>query len=86
MRQKRIEEKLKIALTPSYIEVIDQSAYHRGHRDAPEEGESHFKIKISSHAFVNKCRIQVQREIHDILEDEFNTGLHALTIHTYPPE
>ena len=48
-----IEKKLKNALSPTLLEILDDSASHAGHAAmkglAPSE--THFKVKITSAAF-----------------------------------
>lgn len=67
------------ALTPSAIEIIDESESHRGHAGFREGGESHFRIRISSPAFTGKTRLQRHRLIHDTLGD-IVPRIHALSL------
>ena len=60
-RKNRIEQVIIKFLSPQYISIIDESALHEGHNNAPKGGESHFKIIIKSHQFSGKTRIE--REI-----------------------
>ncbi len=45
-----IEQKLRLALTPSHIEVINESHNHH----VPPNSETHFKVIIVSEAFDGK--------------------------------
>lgn len=81
-RKQRIEQ----ALTPigevDYLDVIDES--HRHH--VPEGAESHFKVTIVAARFDSMRLIERHRLINELLQTEFDTGLHALSIHAYTPK
>ncbi|WP_233350441.1 BolA family protein [Henriciella barbarensis] len=66
--------------TPSELIVRDDSAMHAGHAGARPEGETHYKVEIVSPAFEGKSRVEMQRAVNSALKDEFDTGLHALSI------
>src|SRR4051812_20467670 len=55
--------RLNSALSPSRIELIDDSEQHRGHGGYNPAGESHFTLKIESTQFVGKNRVERQRMI-----------------------
>ena len=52
----------------------------------PKNSETHFKIIVVSNNFNGKTKIAIHREINDKLKEEFNSGLHALSIAAYTPE
>lgn len=79
-RKGRIEQIIKEHLNPSYLEVIDDSKSHQGHHDAPKSGESHYNVIIISKYFIGKNRIEKERMVYKILDKEFKTGLHALSL------
>ena len=79
-RKNRIEQAIKKYFNPSYLEVIDDSNNHRGHQHAPESGESHYNVVIKSKEFLGKNRIEKERMVYKVLEKEFTTGLHALSL------
>ncbi|MBH69588.1 MAG: BolA family transcriptional regulator [Rhodospirillaceae bacterium] len=76
----RIEKKLTKELTPTHLKIIDESALHAGHVGARPEGETHFRIKISSLEFYGKTRLEKQRRIYSILKEELDGPVHALSI------
>lgn len=78
-RQDRIEQKLTV-LKPHYIEIINDSHLHSGHKGSPGTGESHFTIKISASIFNDKTKIAQHKIINELLKEEFSNGLHALSI------
>lgn len=73
----RIKSKLDV-LKPHYCEIIDESHKHADHTN--DSTESHFIIKISSDTFTNKTLLAGHKIIHQLLEDELASGLHALSI------
>ena len=77
-----ITEKLIAALSPSHLEVINESHNHH----VPPNSETHFKVIITSAAFEGKRLIGRHRAVNDALADEFANGLHALSMHTYSPD
>ena len=78
-------KRLKAALTPTAIELIDDSEAHRGHAGHDERGESHFKLTIESSAFTGKSRLERQRMVHAALGDLLKERVHALSITARPP-
>lgn len=78
--KKRIEEKLNKNLNINLLEVVNNSAMHKGHLGDDGSGETHFLIKINSIELNDLNRVQAHRKINDIVKEEFNNGLHALEI------
>lgn len=77
--QEKIEKKLQVALQPTYLKVVNQSIYHAGHAGDDGSGESHFKIEIAAKNLEKLSRINAQKEIYSILEEEMKI-IHALSI------
>jgi BolA family transcriptional regulator, general stress-responsive regulator len=77
--------RLNSALTPSRIELIDDSEQHRGHGGYNPAGESHFSLRIESAAFAGKSRVERQRLIHAALGDLLRERVHALSIRATAP-
>lgn len=77
MRFQRIEEILKSNISPlEFLGIVDESHQHAGRAGQ----ESHFQILIVSDFFESKTRVQRQRIVHQLLGDEFEKGLHALSL------
>ena len=77
----RIEAQLRERLSPSLLEVIDESAAHAGHAGANAQGfGSHFRVRIASPAFDGKSRVACHRLVYDALQNFIDQGLHALAI------
>ncbi|MDO9360897.1 MAG: BolA family protein [Polaromonas sp.] len=82
----RIEEQLRARLTPTRLEVIDESASHAGHSGANAQGfGSHFRVRIASPAFAGKSRVARHRLVYDALQNFIDEGLHALAIEIIEP-
>ena len=77
-----IKIKLTEALSPSQLEILDESHKHAGHAGARLEGESHFSVRIVSQAFEGKSRVDRQRLVYQALSEEMKTDIHALELHT----
>ncbi|HJD56372.1 MAG TPA: BolA family transcriptional regulator [Rickettsia endosymbiont of Pyrocoelia pectoralis] len=75
-RIERIKEKLSV-LKPHFCEIIDESYKHANHYDGTH---SHIKIQISAQILQGKSLITNHRTINKLLADEFENGLHALSI------
>ncbi|WP_374523017.1 BolA family protein [Hydrogenophaga sp.] len=76
-----IEARLRSALNPSVLEVIDESAAHAGHSGANGLGYgTHFRVRIGGPAFVGLSRVAQHRLVYDALRDFTAAGLHALAI------
>lgn len=78
-RKEIIQQKLSV-LNPHVLEIIDQSTHHVGHFDNHANGESHFLLKIKADQLNILKPVLQHRLINDLLKDEFNKGLHALSI------
>jgi len=77
--------RLVSALSPTRIELIDDSEEHRGHGGHNPAGESHFSLEVESPAFTGKNRVQRQRMIYAALGDLMHGRVHALSIHASAP-
>lgn len=73
------------ALSPTCIDLTDDSEQHRGHGGYNPAGESHFTLNIESPAFVGKNRVQRQRMIYSALGELMRERVHALSIRATAP-
>ena len=74
-------------LSPTLIEVSDDSAAHAGHAGAHDHAErtgaidgTHFELTIVSDAFVGKSPVARHRMIYALLAELMQTHIHALKI------
>jgi BolA protein len=84
-RASRIESQLRERFSPVHFVLTDQSAAHAGHAGANPGGESHYHLAMQAAAFAGLSRVARQRLVYDALREEFETGLHALTLDLKPP-
>ena len=75
----RIKSLLTEKLSPSEIEVRDESHLHIGHAGA-KSGLGHFAVSITAEAFMGKNLLQKHRMIYDALGDMMQSDIHALRI------
>ena len=82
----RIEQRLREALQPMALEVIDESHLHQGHAGANGSGfGTHFRVRVTSHLFTGKSAVMRHRLVYDALREFLDQGLHALAIETRSP-
>ncbi len=79
-RTARIHASLEKEFNPILLNVTNDSARHRGHAGASPQEDTHYNIEIAAAAFKGLSRVQAQRLIYKALAEEFETGLHALSI------
>ena len=77
--------RLDSALSPTRVELVDDSEQHRGHGGYNPAGESHFTLRIESAAFAGKSRVERQRMIYGALGELMRERVHALSIRASAP-
>ena len=83
----QLDQRLREALDPVTLEVIDESFQHGGHAGANGTGfGSHFRVRITSHLFTGKSPLMRHRLVYDSVRDFMDQGLHALAIEASPPK
>ncbi|MGC1182780.1 BolA family protein [Legionella sp.] len=80
-RKERIEKLLSMEINLVYLSVEDESANHH----VPQGAETHFKVTVVSSQFLELTRIARHRLLNNLLNKEFELGLHALSMHLYTP-
>ncbi len=78
--QQHLRDQLTIALSPSHLEVINESSNHSG-----ATTQSHFKLVVVSDYFSDLKLIDRHRFINKLFKEELN-HIHALAMHTYTPD
>ncbi len=76
-----IEQKLKDALKPTYLEVFNESHQH----NVPAGSETHFKVTVVSRSFEGRPLMERHRELYALLEEAQKNGVHALSLHAFTP-
>ena len=80
-----IEQRLRAALAPTRLAVINDSARHHGHAGDDGSGESHFTVEIEAPAFAGLSRLDRQRAVNKALGDLLRERVHALAIRASAP-
>lgn len=79
-----IHQRLTELLSPTRLEVIDESHAHAGHAGADGSGfGTHFRVRIASPRFEGQSRVARHRLVYDALQVFVERGLHALAIETF---
>ena len=78
-------ERLTAALSPTRLDLEDQSHQHVGHAGHDPRGESHFALTIESPAFEGLNRVERQRKVYAALGELMRERVHALTIKAIAP-
>ncbi len=76
----RIEAKLREALTPAHLEVINQSHQHGG-----SGTQTHFKVVVVADIFASERLLSRHRRVNKLLSEELAAGVHALSIEALTP-
>lgn len=77
-----IEQTLRDAMQPLFLEVVDESHTH----NVPAGAQSHFKVTVVSELFEGEKLIARHRRINSLLKEAFSGSLHALALHTMTPQ
>ena len=83
-RLERIRARLTAALSPSLLELGDDSALHAGHPGAASGG-GHYRVKIVSDRFEGLRLVMRHRLVYDSVHDMMHTEIHALAITALAP-
>ena len=79
--QANIEEKITQTLQPQHLEVVNESHMH----NVPPDSESHFKVTVVSNEFDGKMLVARHRLLNQLLKEELEGPVHALSLHTLTP-
>ncbi len=80
-----IEARLRAALAPEHVAVVDQSEQHRGHAGYREGGGTHFRVTLVSPLFEGRSRVERHRLVYDALGGIVGDEVHALALELYAP-
>ncbi|XP_017774287.1 PREDICTED: bolA-like protein DDB_G0274169 [Nicrophorus vespilloides] len=79
--EQSIRNKLSKQLTIEHLEVINESYMH----NVPKGAETHFKVVVVSNQFNEVPLIKRHRLVNEILKEELQNGVHALSISAKTP-
>jgi BolA protein len=74
-----IQSKLKKEIELEYIEIVDNSHKHKGHKFYSPK-KFHLHLKIKSLYLSSLSRVSAQKKIMKVLSDDLKTKIHALEI------
>jgi BolA protein len=83
-RAERLEGRLRAALDPIEIEIVDDSHLHAGHAGAAD-GRGHFSVNVVSERFANLPVVRRHRLVYEAVGDLMTTDIHALSIRARAP-
>ena len=82
--EENIKTKIHSNLFPEFIKVIDFSSQHKNHYENKNSGAvSHLSLIIVSKYFEDLNRIERERKVHQILDEEIKQHLHSLRLKLY---
>jgi BolA protein len=83
-RVERIRALLTEALSPSELQVEDESHQHAGHVGA-RDGRGHFRVRITAAAFSGQSLLARHRRVYAVLGELMQTDIHALALEARAP-
>ena len=79
--QRTIEDKLHAALSPTRLDVVNESHMH----NVAPGSESHFRLFVVSSEFEGKSLVQRHQAVYKALAEEMAHHIHALGMQTLTP-
>lgn len=83
-RVQRLEQRLRAALAPLELEVVDDSHLHAGHAGAAD-GRGHFSVHVVSERFRGLTVVRRHRLVYEAVGDMMTSDIHALSIRALAP-
>ena len=80
-----IEQILTQEFAPQYLEIIDDSHLHAGHREASKHGGTHFRVTLISDHFSGLSLLKQHKLVHAALDRVLKEEIHALELKTSAP-
>lgn len=84
-RVERIRARLQQQLSPSALDIDDESRKHAGHAGA-RDGRGHFRLRIVAAAFSGESLLARHRRVYAALGELMQTDIHALALEARAPE
>jgi BolA family transcriptional regulator, general stress-responsive regulator len=82
-RVERLRAALETALSPTQLDIQDDSARHAGHAGAREGG--HFHVTLTSAAFAGHSAVERHRMVYAAAAELMGRDIHALSIDAREP-
>lgn len=83
-RAERLQERIRAALAPEILEIVDESHHHAGHAGAAD-GRGHFAVLVVSEGFRGLPTVRRHRLVYQAVGDMMATDVHALSIQAFAP-
>lgn len=83
-----VEEQIRkrlASLDPVALELIDESAAHRGHAGWQPGGSTHWRLSIVSEQFAGKSTVARHRLVYQAIGEMMQHPIHALAISARTP-
>ncbi|PCI26507.1 BolA family transcriptional regulator [Candidatus Kaiserbacteria bacterium] len=77
-----LRKKIQEAFTPEVLALENESHMH----SVPANSETHFKLLLVSEFFTEMSRIDRQRKVNEIIQEELDGPVHAFTQRVYTIE
>jgi len=74
-----VKKKLKLNFSIKDIRIEDKSFLHKNHQNN-QKGKFHLKISITSEELKLMSKIESNRKIYKVLDDEINESIHSIQI------
>lgn len=81
-REQRITKLIHKEFSPVFFDLENESHKH----SVPPNSETHFKMLVVSEKFAGQTRINRQRMLLAVLDEEMKSGLHAISMKALSPE
>jgi len=81
-----LERRLRAALAPQRLVVIDESDEHRGHTAHVPGTPTHFRVLVRAETLAGLGRLERQRAVYAAVGDLMGDPVHALAIDAAGPE
>lgn len=78
-RIERITQLIQDRFEGVSLEIIDDSHQHAGHKGHDGGDHTHLRIRCSCQELSQMSRVNAHRALNQLLKDEFNSGLHAVS-------
>ncbi len=78
--EQQISEALQNGLSPTQLQVINESHLHAGHAGDDGSGESHWRVVLAVPTLDGQSRLARHRAVHAALGPDIIARLHALAI------
>ena len=84
-KKDQIQHKIEEFFHPQFLEVIDDSAKHKGHQGVDGKKETHFRITVICNSFSSMSLIDRHRMIYNVIKKNFlgKGGIHSVSIKAY---